>query len=112
MLGDRQSVANPFRWDTVACNLPGTWEYNPAVPKLFKQRVDGSIAGDLVIYIDDVRVVSDSNDEAWKASSRVAKTCSWLGLQDAARKRREPSTEPGAWAGTVMWGTTIDVEKW
>jgi hypothetical protein len=47
MLGDRQSEANPFRWDTVACNLPGTWEYDPTMPKLFKQRVDGSIAGGL-----------------------------------------------------------------
>mmetsp|Transcript_11543 Transcript_11543/g.17733 ORF Transcript_11543/g.17733 Transcript_11543/m.17733 type:complete len:80 (+) Transcript_11543:2996-3235(+) len=28
--------------------------------------------------------------------------CSYLGLQDAARKRREPSQEPGAWAGSVV----------
>jgi hypothetical protein len=32
----------------------------------------------------------------------MAKVCSWLGLHDAARKRREPSTTPGAWAGAVI----------
>jgi hypothetical protein len=55
-----------------------------------------------MIYIDDVRVVTNSFEESWRANSRVAKTCAWLGLQDAARKRREPSTELGAWVGTVM----------
>jgi hypothetical protein len=59
-----------------------------------------------------VRVVTNSLIDAWKASSQVAKTCAWLGLQDAARKRREPSKEPGAWAGTVMlWATEVDVKK-
>jgi hypothetical protein len=111
MLGDRKSEENPFCWDTVVMNLPGAWEYDPTMPKLYKRKLDGSIAGDLMIYIDDVHVVSDSHDETWNASSRVAKTCSWLGLQDAARKRREPSTEPGAWAGTVMWGTEVDVKN-
>jgi hypothetical protein len=110
-LGDRGSNGNPFQWDTVVTNLPGTWGYDPSMPKLFKRRADGLLAADLVIYIDDVREVANSHEEAWKASSRVAKTCAWLGLQDAARKRREPSTEPGAWAGTVMWGTEVDVRK-
>jgi len=32
----------------------------------------------------------------------MAKTCAWLGLQDAARKRREPSVHPGAWAESVV----------
>jgi hypothetical protein len=111
VLGDRANARNPFRWNSVMSNLPGTWNYDPSMPKLYKQRIDGTLAGDLVIYIDDVRAISDSHEEAWRASSQVAKTCSWLGLQDAARKRRGPSTEPGAWAGTVMWGTEVDVKK-
>jgi hypothetical protein len=95
-LGDRRDRENVFHWEGVVVNLPGTWDYDPTRPRLYKIRWDGNIAGDLVIYIDDVRVVANSLIEAWKASSRVAKTCAWLGLQDAARKRREPSKEPGA----------------
>jgi hypothetical protein len=109
-LGDRGDESTVFHWERVVVNLPGTWDYDPTWPRLCKIRCDGNIAGDLVIYIDDVRVVTNSLIEAWKASSRVAKTCAWLGLQDAARKRREPSKEPGAWAGTVMWATEVDVK--
>jgi hypothetical protein len=44
-LGNRTNEGNPFRW---------TWDYDPMMSKLYKWRVDGSVAGDLVIYIDDV----------------------------------------------------------
>jgi hypothetical protein len=95
----------------VITNLPGTISYDPTMPKVYKLRFDGVVASDIVIYIDDVRSVANSRTEAWKASSKAAKTCSWLGLQDAARKRREASAEPGAWAGTVIWVTQVDVKK-
>jgi hypothetical protein len=84
-------------------NLPGTFDYDPTQPKVFKRRFDGRIAADLVIYIDDARTVVNSLKEAWQASSQTAKTCAWLGLQDSAQKRREASLEPGAWAGMVIW---------
>jgi hypothetical protein len=101
-LGDRTDQENVFRWESVIVNLPGTWDYDPTRPRIYKTTSEGNVAADLVIYIDDVRAVANSLADAWKASSRAAKTCAWLGLQDAARKRREPSTKPGAWAGTVM----------
>jgi hypothetical protein len=110
-LRDRHDKKNVFHWQEAVVNLPGTWSYDPTLPRLYKRRFDGKMAGDLVIYIDDVRVVTNSFEESWRASSRVAKTCAWLGLQDAARKRREPSIEPGAWAGTVMWTTEVDVKN-
>jgi hypothetical protein len=55
--------------------------------------------------------VANARKEAWRASSKAAKTCSWLGLQDAVRKRREPSLEPGAWAGTVILASDGEVKK-
>jgi hypothetical protein len=39
--------------------------------------------------------------ECWRASQRVSSVLASLGLQDAARKRRPPSTEGGVWAGSV-----------
>lgn len=41
----------------------------------------------------------------------VGKICIHLGLQDAARKRHEPSQEPGAWAGAVVTTKNGQVEK-
>jgi hypothetical protein len=49
-----------------------------------------------------MRLTAPDKELAWAVSSRVAKTCCWLGLQDAARKRREPSQTPGVWAGSVV----------
>ena len=65
-------------------------------------RLDGRHGSEMVVYIDDVRVVACSEDMAWLTSIIVAKRLCCLGLQDPARKRRKPSQNPGAWAGTVV----------
>jgi hypothetical protein len=47
-----------------------------------------------------------------------ASVCSYLGIQDASRKRRQASKTPGAWAGTVILTDadsvylTVSQEKW
>jgi hypothetical protein len=112
ILGDRKDRSNPFRWDTVELNLPGSVAYNPTLPWIFKRRTeDNRIAADLHTYIDDNRVTANDEGEAWNASSRIAKCCAWLGMQDAARKRRAPSMTPGAWAGTIIRTDGIIVER-
>jgi hypothetical protein len=103
MLGDPTDPKNVFRWETVVVNLPGNPQYDPSKPRVYKVRADGTIASDIVCYVDDNRVTAPTEEEAWLASSRVAKTASWLGLQDAARKRRPPSQRPGPWAGGVAY---------
>ena len=75
------------------------------------------MATDIHVYVDDVRITAPTKELAWLASSRVAKQCSWLGLQDAARKRREPSQVPGSWAGAVILTNgpprkSVTQEKW
>jgi hypothetical protein len=72
------------------------------MPWIQKVREDRSIATDLHIYVDDVRITGSSQESVWCAGSRVAKLCSFYGLQDAPRKLREPSQDPGAWAGSVV----------
>jgi hypothetical protein len=103
MLGDPEDESNVFRWDRVIVNLPGSEWYDPSKPLIYKVRVDGTIAAEIVGYVDDNRVTSSTEEEAWLASSRVAKSAAWLGLQDAARKRRPPSQRPGPWAGCVAY---------
>jgi hypothetical protein len=102
MLGDPKDRANPFHWEKVVLNSPGSEDYDPSMPWFYKVRADGRRAVELFTYVDDVRITAPDSELAWLASSWVAKICSWLGLQDAARKRREPSQEPGAWAGAVV----------
>jgi hypothetical protein len=98
--GAKGDDSNIFRWKTVKLNLPGHKDYNPSVLWVRKEREDGTLASELLCYVDDERVTGSTDLEAWIAGQRVSSGCAHLGLQDAARKRRPPSQTPGSWAGS------------
>ena len=56
---------------------------------------------EMMVYVDDVRVVACSKDMAWLTSNRVAKRLC-LSLRDMERKRRRLSQNPWAWAGSML----------
>jgi len=60
------------------------------------------MAADLFLYINDLRPTGPSKRECWDTSHQVGSRLTWYGLQVAARKRRDASRTPGAWAGTVI----------
>ena len=99
-------------------NLPGLADYDPGKPWVFKTRNDGDPAADFSLYVDDNWAVGNNRDEAKLARRRVASVCSYLGVQDASRKRRMASQTPGAWASTVISTdgdgvfVTVSQEKW
>ncbi len=117
-MGDRLSETNVFRWKGVQLNLPGSEGYDPSEPWVCKVRMDGVLASDIHIYVDDIRITAFSEDECWKASQRVSSVLAYLGLQDAARKWRRPAQGGAAWAGSVVhtvYGQvtqTVSQEKW
>jgi hypothetical protein len=96
-----RALANPFHWDHVKLNLPGSVGYRADLPWVMKVRADGLLALEVFVYVDDVRVTGATADLAWWAARAYAAWCSKLGVQDAARKRTSASRTPGPWAGTV-----------
>jgi hypothetical protein len=117
--GDRKDPNNAFRWDDVRLNLPGSKDYDPKYPWVSKIRLkDGKIAADLFVYVDDARITGPSEEECWAATRQAASRVNELGIQEAARKRRWPSQEPGAWAGSIVEATkegvyvTVSQERW
>jgi hypothetical protein len=124
ILGDRLDATNPFRWNRVRLNLPGQENYDSSLPWVSKVRANPNgldhevIASDVFIYVDDVRITGPTELDCWSAAQRVSCTLTHLGIQDAARKRREPRQDPGAWAGAVLRtngeSPTVEVsqEKW
>ena len=118
IVGKRTDRKNIFRWETVCTNLPGTQTYEPCKSWVRKVRADGVTAADVFIYVDDVRTSAPTKDEAWEAAQQTSSTLGFLGLQDAARKRREPGQETGAWTGSVVWTSNDKIvvlttkEKW
>ena len=53
--GDRTDRSNPFHWDRVVLNLPGTKKYRSDLPWVMKIPWDGHLATELYIYVDDGR---------------------------------------------------------
>ena len=100
--GNRKDPANVFCWEKVILNLPGMPSYDPTRPWVYKVRADKHIASDVFFYMDDGRLTSFSAFECWKAAKRVCQMMSFLGIQDACRKRTVPSRVPGEWAGTSV----------
>jgi hypothetical protein len=101
MYGDRHDAENPFQWDKIKFNLPTTEGYDPSLPWVAKIRVDGTLASEVFIYVDDARIVGETSERCWDATRRFASYCNSVGIQDAPRKRHGPSQTPEPWAGTV-----------
>jgi hypothetical protein len=101
-MGDDGRDQNPFQWETVKLNLPGSKGYDPCDSWITKRRKDGRIACDVFTFVDDERVTGPDAELTWQASHALASTQSYLGIQDAVRKARPCSQAPGAWAGSVV----------
>lgn len=118
ILGDPADERNIFQWHVVRLNLPGSPTYSPGQAWVAKIRKDGRVAADIFIYVDDVRSSAWDDNAAWLASQRTSSRLGYLGLQDAARKRREPGQETGAWTGSAVWTSNHQLvvmttqEKW
>ena len=118
--GDRKDPTNPLKWDDVCLNLPGASGYDPGRPWVYKyDRESGQLASFLGTYIDDIRTGAASEAACRATSRRVASWTNYFGQQDAPRKRRPPSTKPGAWSGAMVRSTkgvglfvTCSEEKW
>lgn len=117
--GDRFEEFNTFRWDTFCLNLPGSSHYDPVLPSGYKwNQKTQSVAADFETYVDDIRSSDASEDGCVRASRRIASLCNHLGIQDAARKRRFPSKNPGVWCGAKTSSDEIGVytsttqQKW
>lgn len=117
--GNNKDSTKPLRWDIIVLNLPGSRNYDPSKPRVYKwDRIRGCIAGDLVIFVDDVRAAAITIELAWAIARQVCSRVQYLGVQDAARKRKPPTRTPGAWAGAVFATTddtvtkTVTQDKW
>jgi len=117
--GNPLDSQNVFRWDVLDFNMPGDPNYEPGRPWLSKMRSeDRALACDMIVYVDDMRSGGNGWTEARLVNRTIAMRLNYLGLQEAARKRRDPSQEPGPWAGSVVGieegrvYVTVTPERW
>ena len=118
--GDRRNKDNPFYWSEVKLNCPGSPDYDPSMPRVYKWNdILGCIAADCVTFVDDLRTIGFTRSLVQRATHRVETIMGYLGLQDATRKRRPNSRNPGEWTGSKsvsIPGTglfvTVSQKKW
>jgi hypothetical protein len=103
---------NPLRWDKVILNLPGDPKFDPSQPMVMKwNEIVERIAGDIVGFLDDLRLSGFSIENAWAVSQFILSRLQYLGIQDAPRKRRPHSQTPGVWAGAIFRITPERISK-
>ncbi len=103
----------------VLAYLVSDLNYSPIKPWVFKwQTLESKLACNLFLYVDDCRVTGSLSDECWLAGCVVGLMFNFLGIQDAPCKQRFPSTNPGAWAGSMVSSShgriciSISQERW
>jgi hypothetical protein len=99
--GDRRVLDNPFHWDNVVFDLPGSKGYRADLPWVMKIRWDGELAAEVFVYVDDGRTTGPTEFLVWQAGRAYGAGCTRRGVHDASRKRTSPSSTPEPWAGTV-----------
>ena len=103
IVGDKSEKKNPLRWDKVVLNLPGDPNYRPDMPRVYKwNEVLQSIACDIKVFVDDCRIIGPTMEDTIRATHRLESRMSYLGIQDATRKRRRITQRPGEWTGSIV----------
>lgn len=82
---------NALRWDKVRLNLPGSHSFNPTLPWIMKwdSHVE-RIVGDIVSFIDDLRISGFDEEAVWSISIQVLARLQYFGIQHASRNISPP----------------------
>jgi hypothetical protein len=110
-----QSYVGPFHAAqgllsrTVLVSPSGAKRSKPNVTK-WNDLVD-CLAGDIITFVDDLRASGYDRESVWQEARQITSRLQYLGIQDAARKRRPSSQSGGAWAGTIFKICTEAVYK-
>ena len=118
--GDLRDSSNPFGFDSFSLNLPGMESYDTLKSKSLKWNSSLKMnAGDVVTFVDDVRIVGSSKEHCRSVHRQFTSRVQYLGIQDAPRKYRPPSQDQaGAWTGTIFKinrnsiTKSVSLEKW
>ena len=78
--GNLRDLTNPFGYDSILLNLPGMSTYDATKPKLLKMNSsNGRVAGNVVTFVDDVRILLESTATMSTGSLRAG--CSIWGYR-------------------------------
>lgn len=110
-MGNKTIESNPFHWKHILENLSFSENYKVSLPKLKKIQFDGQHSLEIVVYVDDLRIIGDSQEIAWEARSKVVRvSVDWV-FRMRRKKSQRVSQCPGAWAGGMIASNRNRVTK-
>ena len=74
-----------------------------------KVRVDGHLASEVFIYVDDGLIIAQLELVCWQVENMFFSICNSLGIQYASRKQIKTSLTPGPWVVTVVHTSNKEV---
>ena len=85
--GNRLDQQNPFHWSLVKVNYPGTKNYNPLMPYIYKYNpITKTIAGDMKGFVDDYLAIGANEHQCRQVVQTHTSKAQYLGIQDASKK--------------------------
>ena len=102
--GHRLNKKNPFRWNEVVFNIPGSKGYDPTKSwchEAWREKEGLVMVNDFDVYVDDVRVCAISEKDCRRTLRRKMSVAQALGMQDASSKRRSLNRGGSPWAGSI-----------
>jgi hypothetical protein len=96
---------NHWQWETVHLNLPGSFGYDPSLPRVLLLRKDGELATREANYVNDIHPVireKDNESRARQACAQLKSRMKLVGNQADDWKYRLPTSTPGAWNGVIV----------
>ena len=77
--GNHLDPTNHLRWDKFVLNLLGNEDYNLALPNVYKwDSLSNTIAGDIIAFVDDLRVIGYSFEKAWAIARQIARSTGYF----------------------------------
>lgn len=89
--GDPFDLGKIFQWETAKVNTPSTDGFDPSQAWLTRIWADGTLAVDVFTYVDDQQCTANAKQKCWLAERCIGSINTYLDIQDASQKRREPS---------------------
>ena len=81
--GNRLDPENPLHWFQVVLNMPGSEEYDPSRPWVYKADAQSNMTTDYHCYVDDLRSTGPTAEATWRVSRLISSKLTYLGIQDA-----------------------------
>ena len=116
--GNALDCDNTLQWSNTCLNFTGDPKYSPILPWVSNITNEGNLSEYLWTYIENLRIIDQSEEEVWLVDRIIATYCTCLGIQYDTKNRRLPNKTPWTSSGEMetsqknQFFTCVDQMEW